>query len=223
MNPQITWIGHDTEFPSPETADERGFVCAGGDLSVNRLLSAYRSGLFPWSARPVTWWSPDPRAIFEFQKVHISHSLARTMRRKNFRITFDRAFSAVIRACATVPRRGDNTWISTEFIEAYELMHRSGWAHSCEIWEGDRLVGGVYGVAVGGFFAGESMFHHTNDASKIALVSLLQHLQHQGYSLFDTQMLTSTTRALGALEVSRTAYSRRLTSALQQPCKFHPN
>ncbi len=222
MNLQVAWIGHDSEFPPLETADERGFVCAGGDLSVPRLLRAYASGLFPWSARPVTWWSPDPRAIFEFGGVHISHSLARTLRRQRFRVTFDRAFTAVIRACATVPRRGDDTWISRDFIEAYEVMYRSGWAHSCETWEGDRLVGGVYGVALGGFFAGESMFHHADNASKVALVSLLQHLQTRGYSLFDTQMLTTTTRALGAVEIPRNDYLRRLIGALKQNCSFHP-
>ena len=223
----IAWLAPDDppeRFPPLERAllDPPGLLAAGGDLSSERLLAAYRRGIFPWYSpgQPVLWWSPDPRAIFEFHQVHISHSLARTLRRQRFQITFDRAFAGVIRACATVPRRGDDTWISPEFIEAYEVMHRSGWAHSCESWEGDRLVGGVYGVALGGFFAGESMFHHTGDASKVALASLLGHLHRQGFSLFDTQMLTSTTRALGAVEIPRRDYLQRLAFALTQTCKF---
>ena len=224
MHPPVPWITRDSEFPSPESADERGFVCAGGELTVDRLLRAYRSGLFPWSVRPVTWWSPDPRGVFEFDRIHIGRSLARALRQKPYEVTFDRAFTAVVRACASVPRKGDDTWIRAEFIDAYESMHRAGWAHSCECWQGDRLVGGVYGVAIGGFFAGESMFHHADDASKIALISLLKHVQRQGFRLFDTQMLTSTTRALGALEISRQEYLRRLPEAVNQPCQFNaPN
>ena len=166
MHPPVPWITRDSLFPPPESADERGFVCAGGELTVERLLSAYRTGLFPWSVQPITWWSPDPRGIFEFDRVHIGRTLARALRQQRYTVTLDRAFTAVVRACASVPRKGDDTWIRAEFIEAYESMHRSGWAHSCECWLGDRLVGGVYGVAIGGFFAGESMFHHEDDPQR---------------------------------------------------------
>ncbi len=220
MPPPVPWITYESDFPPPESADERGFVCAGGDLAVDRLVRAYRNGLFPWSVRPVTWWSPDPRGIFEFDRVHVGRTLARALRQKRFTITMNRAFAAVVRACATAPRKGDDTWIRMEFIEAYEAMHRAGWAHSCECWLDDRLVGGVYGVAIGGFFAGESMFHHEDDASKVALVSLLEHLRQRGFALFDTQMLTNTTRSLGALEISRPEYLRRLPEALSLPCQF---
>lgn len=221
MQKPVPWISGSDDFPPPESADERGFVCAGGELSVARLLRAYRTGLFPWSVRPVTWWSPNPRGIFEFQSVHIGRSLARTLRQRRFVVTLDRAFSAVVRACASVPRQGDDTWIRPEFVDAYEHLHREGWAHSCECWRGDRLVGGVYGVAIGGFFAGESMFHHEDDASKVAVVSLLDHLRRRRYQLFDTQMLTNTTRALGAMDISRTEYLSRLAAALGVPCDFH--
>jgi leucyl/phenylalanyl-tRNA--protein transferase len=221
MQKPVPWISGSEDFPPPESADERGFVCAGGDLSMARLLRAYRSGIFPWSVRPVTWWSPDPRGVFEFDAVHIGKSLARTIRKRRFSVTFDRAFAAVVRACAAVPRQGDDTWIRPEFVDAYEFLHREGWAHSCECWLGDQLVGGVYGVAIGGFFAGESMFHHEDDASKVAVVALLEHLNRRGYQLFDTQMLTSTTRALGAVEIPRALYLRRLAAALETPCHFH--
>jgi len=195
-------------------------VALGGDLSVERLLLAYRSGIFPWSAAPITWWSPDPRAIFEFQDVHVSRSLRKTLRREVFRTTLNQCFSQVIRACAAAPRNGDDTWISPSIIDAYERLHRSGWAHSLEVWKGDQLAGGIYGVGIGGFFAGESMFHHVSDASKVAVVRLLEYLQSRGYVLFDTQMLTETTRSLGALEITRLAYLERLKAATDLPVTF---
>lgn len=192
----------------------------GGDLSVERLLAAYRSGIFPWSAAPITWWSPEPRAIFEFGGLHVSRSLRKTLRRGFFRITLNQCFGQVIRACATVPRHGDDTWISPAIVEAYERLHRAGWAHSLEVWKGEQLAGGIYGVAIGGFFAGESMFHHVSDASKVAVVRLLEHLQSRGYTLFDTQMLTETTRNLGATEIPRRAYLERLAAAIELPATF---
>lgn len=220
MKTPVPWIQRGSDFPPAESADERGFVCAGGDLSMERLLRAYRSGLFPWSVHPVTWWSPDPRGVFELGQVHVGRTLSRVLRRQRYQVTFDRAFTAVMRACATVPRHGEDTWIRPEFLEAYEVMHRAGWAHSCECWLGDRLVGGVYGVAVGGLFAGESMFHHEDDASKVALVSLLRHVHERGFVLFDTQMLTATTRSLGAVEIPRSEYLRRLATAIGLTCRF---
>jgi leucyl/phenylalanyl-tRNA--protein transferase len=193
-------------------------VAVGGDLSIPRLLLAYRSGLFPWTADPVTWWSPDPRGIFELEAFHVPRSLARTLRKASFTVTFDQAFRETITACAQVRRPGG--WISPEFIVAYTALHEAGHAHSVECWQGGQLVGGVYGVAVGGLFAGESMFHRVNDASKVALTHLVRHLRACGFTLFDTQMVTNATRQLGAIEVSRADYLNRLGEALQREAKF---
>lgn len=201
-------------FPDPREARPDGLVAVGGDLSASRLLLAYRSGAFPWSAEPITWWSPDPRAIFEIGQMHISRSLARTLKRAPYKVTFGQAFGEVIRGCAAVPRKESATWISPSFIKAYGDLAAAGHAYSVECWRGDELVGGVYGVAIGGFFAGESMFHRADDASKIALVHLDRHLAERGFTLFDTQMLTPTTRSLGAIEIPRRHYLRRLAEAI---------
>ncbi len=195
-----------------------GLVAVGGDLSVPRLLLAYRSGLFPWTADPVTWWSPDPRGIFELDGFHVSRSLARTLRKGGFEVTFDRAFREVITACAKTRRPGG--WISKEFIAAYTALHEAGHAHSVECWRAGELVGGVYGVAVGGLFAGESMFHRADDASKVALFHLVGRLRERGFMLFDTQMVTPVTRQLGATEVSRSKYLRRLAAVATVPIEF---
>jgi leucyl/phenylalanyl-tRNA--protein transferase len=208
-------------FPEPAAAlsgRTNGLLAWGGDLSVPRLLLAYRSGIFPWTAHPVTWWSPDPRAILEFDEFHVSRSLARTLRRAPFALTHDRAFREVITACATT--REKVNWIAPEFIEAYTNLHTAGHAHSVECWRNHELVGGVYGVAIGGFFAGESMFHRADDASKVALHHLVEHLRARGFTLFDVQVLTPTTAALGAREIAREAYLRRLREAIARPCRF---
>jgi leucyl/phenylalanyl-tRNA--protein transferase len=216
----VILLGPSLAFPDPRTAKPEGLVAVGGDLSVPRLLSAYRRGIFPWTFDPITWWSPDPRAVLEWDRIHVSRSLARTLRRGRFRVTTDRAFGEVIRACAApAPGRRD-TWISAEFIEAYSLLHRHGDAHSLECWLGDRLAGGIYGVAIGGFFAGESMFHRVSDASKVALCFLARHLRDRGFVLFDIQMLTPVTRQLGGTEIPRAEYLRRLKAAVDQPCSF---
>jgi leucyl/phenylalanyl-tRNA---protein transferase len=207
-------------FPDPRWARSDGLVAVGGDLSAERLLLAYRSGVFPWSAAPVTWWSPDPRGIFEIGHMHVPRSLARTLRRAPYEITINRAFDQVITACAAAPRRDSRSWISPDFIQAYTRLNRLGHAHSIECWQQERLVGGVYGVAIGGFFAGESMFHSADDASKIALIALDQHLARRGFVLFDTQMLTPTTRLLGAREIRRDEYLHRLAEAWDKPCQF---
>ena len=207
-------------FPDPRRARRDGLVAVGGDLSVARLLLAYRSGLFPWTASPPTWWSPDPRGIFEFDAFHIPRSLTRTLKSGRYAVTFDRDFRAVISACAQVPRREGETWITPEFIDAYCALHQAGHAHSAECWLGDELVGGVYGVCVGGLFAGESMFHRSSDASKVALVGLFERLKSKGFVLFDTQMLTATTESLGAVEISRAAYLERLPIAVSRDCQF---
>ena len=206
-------------FPDARDAVKRGvhagLVAVGGDLSIPRLLLAYRSGLFPWTADPVTWWSPEPRGIIELDQLHISRSLARALRKGVFEITVDRAFCDVITACAETRRPGG--WISPEFIAAYTALHQAGHAHSVECWQAGQLVGGVYGVTVGGLFAGESMFHRATDASKVALCHLVQRLKQGGFTLFDTQMVTTVTRQLGALEISRTEYLGRLAEAVARP------
>lgn len=212
-------LGRAPVFPPPHSAVD-GLVAIGGDLSVERLLAAYRAGIFPWSADPITWWSPDPRAVFDLDAVHVSRSLRRTLRRQPFQLTLNRAFRAVMEACGTVPRKGGGTWITHDLVEAYVRLHEHGHAHSIECWANGRLVGGVYGVAIAGLFAGESMFHRADDASKVALVTLLTHLRARGYRLFDTQMLTETTQQLGAREIPRREYLARLRHALEAPCSF---
>jgi leucyl/phenylalanyl-tRNA--protein transferase len=207
-------------FPDPLTADGDGLVAIGGDLSPPRLRLAYRSGIFPWTVHPITWWSPDPRAIFELGSFHVPRSLAKFLRKQPFEITRDRAFRQVMQGCASpAPGRGGN-WITPEFIEAYTRLHEQGDAHSVECWRGGELVGGIYGVSAGGLFAGESMFHHATNASKVALFHLVEHLRARGFALFDIQMITRATRQLGAVEISRVEYLMRLRTAVQLDCAF---
>jgi leucyl/phenylalanyl-tRNA--protein transferase len=211
-------------FPDPRTADTTGpypgLVAIGGDLSVPRLLLAYRSGMFPWTDDPITWWSPDPRAIFELDQFHLPRSLARVIRKGIFQITRDRAFRKVIEGCAAPARGRRTTWISSQFLEAYTRLHEEGHAHSVECWQGEELAGGIYGLSIGGFFAGESMFHRVNDASKVALYCLVQHLRERGFVLVDIQMLTPITRQLGAITISRDDYLKRLLDAVEKQCCF---
>lgn len=208
------------QFPDPCRADAEGLVAVGGDLSVERLLQAYRCGIFPWTARPVTWWSPDPRAIFELDGFHISRSLGRILRQKRFEITRDRAFRAVMEGCAEPGPGRRETWITPEFLAAYTRLHELGHAHSLECWQEGRLVGGIYGVALGGFFAGESMFHRVSNGSKVGLFHLVEHLRQQGFELFDIQMLTPITQQLGGSELPRELYLQRLAKAMGKQCRF---
>lgn len=209
-------------FPDPATAvtdgDLAGLVAFGGDLSVERLLLGYRSGIFPWSVDPVTWWSPDPRGIIPIRHDAWPRSLRKLIRKEPFRVTFDTAFQQVIEGCADAPRPG--AWISDEFVETYTRLHEAGHAHSVECWQGEELAGGVYGVAIGGLFAGESMFHRRPNASKVALFHLLGHLRERGFTLFDTQMVTETTRRLGAIEIPRKKYLALLAEAVAADCRF---
>jgi leucyl/phenylalanyl-tRNA--protein transferase len=207
-------------FPNLQTANREGLLALGGDLSVPRLLLAYRSGIFPWTDEPLTWWSPDPRAIFDIDQFRPPKRLVSKLRHCPFKLTFDHAFSAVIHACAQPAEGRESTWISPRFIEAYLELHRQGHAHSVEVWEGGRLVGGVYGVAIQGFFAGESMFHRATDASKIALCHLMDHLRARKFELFDTQVLSPLTARLGAIEIRRRDYLERLARALRNPTSF---
>ena|SRR5262252_8875975 len=207
-------------FPNPRLANDEGLVAIGGDLTVSRLILAYRTGIFPWTADPVTWWSPDPRAIFELDHFHVSHSLAKVLRRGTFRITTDRAFRQVMEGCAEPAAGRRSTWITPEFLEGYTELHQQGHAHSLECWQGDELAGGIYGVCIGGFFAGESMFHRVSNASKVALFCLHEHLRKREFALFDIQMLTPITARLGGVTISREDYLKRLAMAVGKPCRF---
>lgn len=206
-------------FLDPEFADEMGLVAVGGDLTPRRLLEAYCSGIFPWfdEGGPALWWSPDPRAIFEMHGLHVSRRLARTLRSGQFHCTIDQAFGEVIRGCAD---RAEGTWITSHMLAAYERLHRLGWAHSVESWLGDELAGGVYGVAIRGFFAAESMFTRRTNGSKVALAFLMEHLRRIGVQLFDIQMVTEHTTRLGAIEIPRKEYLSRLKRALAFDVKF---
>ncbi|MFO0926788.1 MAG: leucyl/phenylalanyl-tRNA--protein transferase [Gemmataceae bacterium] len=206
-------------FPDPELADEEGLLAIGGDLAVDRLLAAYGAGIFPWYSddTPILWWSPDPRGIFELDGLHVSRRLARTVRSGRFRFTRDEAFTDVMAGCA---EREEGTWITADMLAAYTELHHRGYAHSVEVWQGEVLVGGIYGVTVGGLFAGESMFSRVADASKAALTHLVAHLRDRGYTLFDIQHVNPHTASLGAVEVSRREYLRRLRSAVRQPVTF---
>jgi len=213
-------------FPDPRSAKQGGefdgLVAVGGDLSVPRLLLAYRNGIFPWTDNPITWWSPEPRAIFELDRFHVSESLARVIRKGAFAITVDRAFRKVVEGCAAPAPGRKSTWISAAFIAAYTRLHKKGCAHSVECWQGEQLVGGIYGVSIGGFFAGESMFHRASNASKAALYHLIQRLRSRGFVLFDIQAATPITRQLGAITIPREEYLRRLAKAVEMNCAFDP-
>lgn len=207
-------------FPDPRSASADGLVAVGGDLAVPRLLLAYRSGIFPWTVGPVTWWSPEPRAIIEFDRFHVPRSLGALLRKNVFEITVDRAFRDVMRACAAPARGRRSTWITPEFIDSYTQLNAAGHAHSLEVWRGKQLVGGIYGVHIGGFFAGESMFHRISNASKVALYHLVQHLKQRKFGLFDIQMLTPVTEQLGGMTISREEYLERLAKAVRLQCGF---
>jgi leucyl/phenylalanyl-tRNA--protein transferase len=169
----------------------------------------------------VTWWSPDPRAILEFDRLHVSHSLSRTLKANRFEVTCDRDFRGVIQGCAAPAPGRARSWITGEFIDAYVALHRQGRAHSVECWRDGKLAGGIYGVSVGGLFAGESMFHRVSDASKVALVRLVERLRERGYRMLDIQMLTPITRQMGGTEIPRSEYLTRLAEALKQECSFN--
>ena len=211
------------EFPPAESADEHGLVAVGADLAPGTLLAAYRSGLFPMPlgrTDKLGWWSPDPRGVIPLDDLRVTRSLRRSLRR--YRITADAAFADVIDACRTTER--PHGWISPDIRDAYVRLHRLGLAHSVEAWsEEGELVGGLYGVSIGGLFAGESMFHVDRDASKVALVSLVARLAHGGVTrLLDVQWATDHLLSLGAVEISRSEYLARLESALKQPSALWP-
>ncbi len=209
--PLLIAPGGPLAFPDPRTADEDGLLAVGGDLSVARLLLAYSEGIFPWydAGLPPLWWSPHPRAIVTPERIHTSRSLRRTLRRARFEVTLNHAFRQVMWGCA---EREEGTWILPEFVQAYGALHDLGHAHSIEVWQEGKLVGGLYGVQLGGLFAAESMFHRVTDASKVALVCAVRALSEAGLELFDVQFLTPHLESMGAHEIGRERYLKRLTA-----------
>lgn len=207
-------------FPDPSLADSDGLLAFGGDFEPETLITAYSKGIFPWTSNPITWWSPDPRGIIEIDKFKLSKRMERLKRQEKFKITFNKCFKEVMIACAQPGRGREKTWITNEFINAYYRLHKLGIAQSAEAWADGELAGGVYGVTVKGLFAGESMFFRKSNASTMALSALIDRLREKNYVLFDTQMVTEHTRRLGAVEISRSEYLKRLESAMKSDCKF---
>ena len=210
----VPWLGPEDPFPPVERAlrEPNGLLCAGADLSLARLLAAYRAGIFPWysGAEPILWWSPDPRMVLYCDELKVSRSLAKNIRNKGYEVQVDTAFSDVLRGCAA-PREGEGgTWLGEDMHAAYMRLHRAGHAHSFECWRDGTLVGGLYGVAIGRMFYGESMFSRATDASKVALVALVDELRRRGFPLIDCQVRTPLLAQLGGREIPRREFLRRL-------------
>jgi len=212
----LAWLEPDDPFPPVERAlkNPSGLLCAGADLSTDRLLEAYRRGIFPWYSRgePVLWWSPDPRMVLHCAELKIPRSLAKNIRNKGYEVRVDSAFQKVLLECSG-PRKGaPGTWLSREMQAAYLALHEAGYAHCFETWSENELVGGLYGVAIGRMFYGESMFSRQTDASKVALVNLVDFLKQRGFPLIDCQMHTPLLASLGAREIPRRAFLRALST-----------
>ena len=217
----IPFLGPEDPFPPIKTAlaEPDGLLAAGGGLSVRRLLDAYSRGIFPWFSEgdPILWWSPDPRMVLFCDELKVSRSLAKNFRNKGFETRIDSAFSRVIKACAE-PRKGEpGTWIGKEMQAAYVALHRAGHAHSFETWLDGRLVGGLYGIAIGRAFFGESMFSRATDASKVALLALVGELRERGFPMIDCQQRTPLLASLGAREIPRRQFLRRLAALVHYP------
>lgn len=206
-------------FPDPSLSEPDGLLGVGGDLDPDRMLLGYRSGIFPWySQPPILWWSPDPRFVVETASLRVQRSLAKRVRQRPYRVTLDRAFEEVVARCALTPRPGQaGTWITREMQRAYVQLHALGHAHSVEAWEGEELVGGLYGVALGRFYSGESMFADRPDASKVAFVHLVRQLHRWGYPLVDCQVRTQHLERFGAHDLPRAAYLQRVARLCAQP------
>jgi leucyl/phenylalanyl-tRNA--protein transferase len=218
----LTWLQRDTfEFPplSKALRNPNGLLAAGGDLNPDRLIQAYRHGCFPWfqDGQPILWWSPDPRTVLLPDELHVSRSLAKLLRQERYRVSFDEAFADVIQACAAPRSYANETWITTNMQSAYITLHERGIAHSVEVWQEDKLVGGLYGLAMGQLFFGESMFSRTDNTSKIAFATLVQHLKAWGFVLIDCQMPTEHLISLGARTISREEFAYYLSQHLDQP------
>lgn len=218
-------LAETTSFPPVTMADEDGLLMFGGELSVSTLIEAYRQGIFPWpivdgDMELLSWWSPDPRAIVPLEQFHASRRVLRRIRRNEFNVTFDMDFPAVITACASPRCDEGDSWITEEIENAYAELYATGFAHSVEVWQHGQLVGGLYGVAIGGFFSGESMFHRVTDASKVALFHLVQRLVERGFTLFDIQQSSPHMERMGAVSVPRRRFLRKLRAALKLPVTF---
>ena len=211
----IPWLNPEDTFPPLSTAlkEPSGLLAAGADLSPERLIQAYRQGIFPWFSNgdPILWWSPDPRMVLFPGELKVTRSLQKTLRKHAFEIRVDTCFRAVMSACAQAPRDGQNgTWITAGMLDAYDALHQQGIAHSVETWIDGALAGGLYGIALGGAFYGESMFAHSTDASKIAFVHLVRQLQRWRYEIIDCQMRTDHLARFGAREIARSEFSALL-------------
>lgn len=216
------WLPDDQlVFPSPHLANEDGVLALGGDLSTERLLLAYSYGIFPWfndDEGPIVWWSPDPRFVLYPDRLKVSKSMRKVLRDGAFRVTLDTDFRGVISACSTSPRAGQaGTWITPDMIEAYCALHEAGWAHSVEVWQEGALVGGLYGVALGRCFAGESMFARVSNASKAGFITLVHWLTARGYDLIDCQTHSAHLESLGAEEIARRDFLAYLEGNREQP------
>ncbi|MBA4691718.1 MAG: leucyl/phenylalanyl-tRNA--protein transferase [Pseudomonas sp.] len=218
----LTWLKRDDfSFPPLETAlrEPNGLLAAGGDLRPERLLAAYRHGCFPWyqEGQPLLWWSPDPRTVLFPDELHVSRSLRKRMRHGDYRVTFDKAFAEVIQGCAGPRSYADGTWITTPMQDAYVRLHEMGVAHSVEVWQQGQLVGGLYGIAMGELFFGESMFSRATDASKVGFVTLVERLREWGFALIDCQMPTRHLESFGARSIPRAAFAEALAMHLDRP------
>lgn len=222
----LTWLQRDDlSFPPLEKAmrEPNGLLAAGGDLTPERLLAAYRHGCFPWyqEGQPLLWWSPDPRTVLYPEELHVSRSLRKKLRQEAFSVTFDQAFRDVIDGCAGPRNYTDGTWITMQMRDAYIELHRLGVAHSVEVWEDERLVGGLYGLAMGRLFFGESMFSRTSDASKVGFVTLVERLQGWGFKMIDCQMQTQHLVNFGARTIPRQTFAKMLATYLDEPSSAH--
>ena len=207
----VFWLSeHDLSFPHPELANEDGILAIGGDLSVDRLLTAYRLGLFPWynPEDPILWWSPDPRFVLFPEELKVAKSMRPYFNQQKFHATFDQNFEAVIKGCQQQKRQGQSggTWISEEIIESYIQLHQAGYAHSVEVWEEEKLVGGLYGIAIGKIFFGESMFSKASNASKFGFISMVHQLRKKGFWMIDCQQETEHMKSLGGRAIPRRAF-----------------
>jgi len=206
------------QFPNPDSATPEGIVAVGGNLSPGMLLSAYSQGIFPWysDGDPIIWWSPDPRCVIFTDELHVSKSMKKLLRRGQFHITLDRRFRNVITACKKIPRTGQNgTWITDAMLEAYIVMHDLGYAHSVEVWEGKWFAGGMYGISLGNFFFGESMFSLIPNASKAAIIHLNDIIRKMGFLLIDCQIYSAHLQTLGARMIARDEFLRLLEEGLK--------
>ncbi len=218
----LTWLSRDSlTFPALDKAmrDPNGLLAAGGDLSAERLVQAYRHGCFPWyqDGQPILWWSPDPRTVLFPDELHVSRSLRKFIRQGHYQVSFDQDFAAVIAACAAPRDYADGTWITDSMQAAYLKLHSQGFAHSVEVRQNGELVGGLYGLAMGRLFFGESMFSRADNASKVGFVTLVEHLQQAGFVLIDCQMPTEHLHSLGARAIPRATFADYLQRYLDQP------